>query len=129
MTQRKGKIIIPPGRKPWPHELRVAEILAGAGHTVEFISEHITHRADICLDGIEYEIKSPELFNANTLEHTLKRATKQSLSIIISTIRTKKAKDIKIEKFLIGQMRKQKQIKCILMINKKEQIIDISKLI
>ena len=104
-------------------------MLALAGYYVEFLPENNLHTPDIRLNGIEYEIKSPELFNANTLEHTLKRATKQSLSIIISTIRTKKAKDTKIEKFLIGQMRKQKQIKCILMINKKEQIIDISKLI
>ena len=34
-----GKIIVPAGVRPWPHELRVAEVLAAAGHRVEFLPE------------------------------------------------------------------------------------------
>lgn len=55
----KSQIIIPAGTHPWPHELRVADILALAGHTVEFLSTGTQKTADILLDGIKYEIKSP----------------------------------------------------------------------
>ena len=118
-----------PGRKPWPHEMRVAEILSLAGHYVEFLEEGNLHTADIKLDGIEYEIKSPESFNSNTLEHKLKNATKQSPNLIIDTSRIKKVRDLKVRNFLVSQMQKQKQIKKIIMITKHGQIVDISTLI
>lgn len=127
--KRKTGIFITSGRKPWPHELRVAEILSLAGHYVEFLEESNIHTADIRLDGIEYEIKSPEAFNVNTFEHTLKDAVRQSPNLIIDTSRMKKVKDLKVRRFLINQMRKQKQIKNIIMITKHGQIIDISALV
>ncbi|MBR6134414.1 hypothetical protein IKQ38_02960, partial [Candidatus Saccharibacteria bacterium] len=34
--------------------------------------------ADILLDDVAYEIKSPKSANSNTLEHVLKKALKQS---------------------------------------------------
>ena len=128
-NKRKTGIFIASGRKPWPHELRVAEILSLAGHYVEFLEETNLHTADIKLDGTEYEIKSPESFNANTLEHTLKDAIKQSPNLIIDTSRIKKVRDLKARTFLVNQMRKQKQIRNIIMITKRGQIIDISALI
>ncbi|MDO4612033.1 MAG: hypothetical protein Q4B29_01050 [Candidatus Saccharibacteria bacterium] len=75
--EQKGRIIIPAGRRPWPHELRVADVLATAGHKVEFLTEtNNLPTADIKLDGVEYEIKSPEKMNANSLEHLLKNASR-----------------------------------------------------
>ena len=130
ISKMKTGIFIPAGRKPWLHEMRVAEILALAGHRVEFIEEKSGIRtADIRLDGIEFEIKSPETFNANSLQHKLRDASKQSPNIIIDTSRIRKIHDQKIMVFLIHQVRKQKQIKCLLMITKRGQIIDISALI
>ena len=130
MNRGRIGVFIPAGRKPWPHEMRVAEILALAGHKVEFLNERIGLRtADIKLDGVEYEIKSPESFNANTFEHRLKDATKQSPNIIIDTSRIKKVRDLKVRAFLISQVRKQKQIKHLIMVTKRGQIIDISSLI
>lgn len=126
---KKSGIFIAPGRKPWPHELSVAEILSLAGHYVEFLEENSLHTADIKLDGVEYEIKSPESFNTNTFEHTLKDATKQSPNLIIDTHRIKRVRDSKVRAFLIAQMRKQKQIKNMIMVTKRGQIIDISALI
>lgn len=128
-NKRKSGIFIVPGRKPWPHELRVAEILSLAGHYIEFLEEGNLHTADIKLDGIEYEIKSPESFNSNTFEHKLKDATKQSPNLIIDTSRIKKVRDLKVRNFLVNQMRKQKQIKRMIMVTKRGQIIDISSLI
>ena len=81
------------------------------------------------MDGIEYEIKSPESFNANTFEHTLKDAIKQSPNLVIDTARMKKARDLKVKNFLISQARKHKQIKRMIMVTKRGQIIDISKLV
>ncbi len=129
MQKKKTGIFIAPGRKPWPHEMRVAEILSLAGHYVEFLEEGDLRTADIKLDGIEYEIKSPESFNPNTFEHKLKDATKQSPNLIIDMSRIKKVRDLKVRSFLVNQMRKQKQIKKMIMITKHGQIIDISTLI
>lgn len=126
---KKRGIFIAPGRKPWPHEMRVAEILALAGHYIEFLEETNLHTADILLDGIEYEIKSPEGFNPNTFEHTLKDALKQSPNIIIDSSRIKKVRDNKIRAFLVGQVRKHKQIKKMLFITKQGRIVDIFGLI
>ena len=46
--------------RPWPHELRVANILALAGHAVEFLPKTNMKTADILLDDVAYEIKSPK---------------------------------------------------------------------
>ena len=125
----KGKVITPADAHPWPHEVRVAKILALAGHSVEFIPEGNLHSPDIYLDNVRYEIKSPEKFNTNTLEHKLKDATKQSPNLIIDTSRIRKVYDKKVMNFLISTVRRQKQIKHMLMITKHGQIIDISALI
>ncbi len=70
---KKSQIIIPAGTHPWSHELRVANILALAGHTVEFLPTGAQKTADILLDEVEYEIKSPKTNNTNSLEHLLEK--------------------------------------------------------
>ena len=52
MNNSRGKVIVPANANPWPHEQRVAKILALAGHAVEFIPESNTKTADILLDGV-----------------------------------------------------------------------------
>ncbi|MBR3252946.1 hypothetical protein IKF84_02645 [Candidatus Saccharibacteria bacterium] len=126
--QRKG-IIIASKRKLWPHELRVARILAAANHTVEFLEESSLHTADILLDGVEYEIKSPKSGTANSLEHLLKKALKQSPNIIIDTSRIKNLQDKAIRNFLRVQVKSRKQVKKMLMVDKKGRIVDISILV
>lgn len=100
-----------------------------AGHNIEFLPENHLRTADIKLDGIDYEIKSPESFNPNTLEHKLKDATRQSGNIIIDSSRIKKTRDDKIRRFLVNQFRKQPQIKKMLFITKRGGIVDISALV
>lgn len=124
-----GIYIAPNRRRPWEHELHVAEILARNGHYVEFLSEGLLPCADILLDGMEYEIKSPEHFTPNTLEHTIKDALKQSSNLIIDMSRMKKIKEIQMRNFLIHQVRSRKQIKKLLLITKREEIVDIFTLI
>ena len=126
MKGKKTGIYIPSGRKPWEHELRVAEVLALAGHYAEFLPDQGNiPTADIRLDGIEYEIKTPRNFNPNTLEHTIHRAIKQSPNLIIDTSRMKKVHDDQVRNFLAGQARKAKVLKRMLMITKQGKIIDI----
>lgn len=124
-----GIYIAPNRRRPWGHELHVAEILARDGHCVEFLPEGILPCADILLDGVEYEIKSPERFTPNTLEHTIKDALKQSSNLIFDMSRMKKVKEIQVRNFLIRQIRSRKQIKKLLLITKREEVVDIFTLV
>ena len=126
---RKAGVFTPRGRRPGKHEWRVAEILASAGYYVEFIEEGRLPQADIRLNGVEFEIKSPEHFNPNTMEHTIKDALKQSPNIIVDMHRMKKVKDAQICSFLARQMRSRRQIKRMLLITKNGRIIDIKELI
>lgn len=118
-----AKILIPAGLAPWPHELRVARILSLAGHSVEFLPTAGVKTADILLDGIEFEIKSPRTSSTNTLEHLLKRALKQSPNIIIDTARIKNLRDHNILHFLITQAKTRKQIKRLIMITRQEGLV------
>ena len=128
--RRKRKIIVPPDRRPWPHEIRVAEILYSAGYYVEFIPESSIGTADILLNGIEYEIKSPKTNNTNTLEHRLKEAIRsQSCNIIIDSSRLKNMPDYKLQRWLVNRCKLQPQIKRMIFINKRGQIIDIKTLV
>lgn len=95
----------------------------------ESIPESNTKTADILLDGVEFEIKSPKSANANSLEHILKKAVKQSCNIIIDTSRMKNIRDDNTRRFLVNQARLRKQIKKLIMITKQGQIIDVSALI
>ena len=92
----RGKIIIPGGRKPWPHKLRVANILAMAGHNIEFLPESNINTADFLLDGIAYELKSPFTNKSDKLERNIKRALKQSKNVILDSSRIKGLRDDKL---------------------------------
>ena len=125
----RGKVVKPANTNPWPHEERVAKILALAGHSVEFIPEGTIGTADIFLDGIVYEIKSPKSNNTNTIEHRLKDAVKnQSHNLIVDSSRIKDMPDAVLQHWLIERCRKQPQIKRMLFVNKRGQIIDIKAL-
>ncbi|MDO4747470.1 MAG: hypothetical protein Q4A70_04020 [Candidatus Saccharibacteria bacterium] len=126
----RGKVTKPANAHPWPHEERVANILALAGHAVEFIPDGTIGTADIYLDGIIYEIKSPKTRNTNTIEHRLKDAIRnQSSNLIIDSFRLKGMPDSVLQNWLIERCRKQPQIKRMLFVNKKGQIVDIKALV
>ena len=63
---------------------------------------------------------------SNTLEHMLKRALKQSCNIIVDTSRMRNVRDDSTRRFLVNQVKMRRQIKKLLMISKRGQIIDIS---
>lgn len=126
---QKNRIILVPGRIIWPHEMRVAQILSMAGYRVEFLPESSLPSPDIKLDGIEYEIKSPESSNTNTLKHMIKKATHQSPNLIIDSSRLKGMTEKNFIRFLIAEVKAIKQIKRMILITKGGQIIDIFSLI
>lgn len=125
---KKRGVYIAPGRSPWSHELRTAKILALAGHYVEFLPESSLHTPDIRLDGVEYEIKSPETEKTSSLEQSIRTALKQCQNIIIDSSRMK-MHDNRVRNFLIKKCREQKQIKKMLFVTKRGEIIDIFGLI
>ena len=127
--KQKGKIIIPAGRKPWPHELRIANILAMAGHNIEFLPESNVNAADILLDGIEYEMKSPFTNKPDKLERNIKRGLRQSKNIIFDSSRIKNMRDDNLRRFLVRKAKEQKQIGELILITKRGQIIDIKSLV
>ena len=128
-SKQKGRIIIPAGRKPWPHELRIANILAMAGHNIEFLPESNINTADILLDGIEYEMKSPFTNKPDKLERNIKRGLRQSKNIIFDSSRIKNMRDDNLRRFLVKKTKEQKQIGELILITKRGQIIDIKSLV
>ena len=104
--------------------MRIAKLLALAGHYVEFLQESSLPTADIRLDGIEYEIKSPETAKLSSVEQLIRKALKQSPNIIIDSSRCKIRGD-KLRNYLVYKCRTQKQIKRMILITKNGQILHI----
>jgi len=133
MAQKKeGSIIIPAGLDVWEHELKTAQVLSGHGHIVCFIRKAEGHKiksADILIDDVPYEIKSPVASKLSAVERNLKRAYHQSVNIVFDSRRMKRLPDKSIQKELLKQLRLTKNIKTILFVNRKHGVIDISTLI
>ena len=124
----RGKVVIPAGANPWPHEKRVAKILALAGYYVEFIPETNIGTPDIYLGRTIYEIKSPISDKVDAIERNITRALKKSPNIIFDSSRMK-VRDKQVMRELIKRRRAGKGLKKLLFINKKGMIIDIEALI
>ncbi len=125
---KRGRIITPADANPWPHEERVAKILALAGHSVEFIPESSIKTPDIYLDRTMYEIKSPVSDKVNAVERNITRALAKCPNIIFDSSRMR-VRDDQIMKELIKRRRAGKGVRKILFINKRGMIIDIDVLI
>ena len=119
-----GRIIIPADVNPWPHERRVAKILALAGHRVEFIPETKIKTPDIYLDYTMYEIKSPVSNKMDAVERNIARVLTKCPNIIFDSSRMK-VRDDQIMRELIKRRQVGKGIKKLLFINKRGIIIDI----
>ncbi len=127
----KGEIKIPAGISIWQHELATAEVLAKTGYIVEFLPVNKSKNSkspDILMNGKKWEIKSPKTDKLSAVERNLKRATKQSSNIVIHSQRMHKLQDRAVQKFLLQKYQQQKTIKQLLFVNRKHQVIDISKL-
>ena len=126
----KGSYFVPADRSPWPHEIRTAKALARAGYTVVFLSETGDKpKCDVEIDGEEWEFKSPKTNKLNQIQNNIKIANRKTPFIVIDSSRIKKLPDIVVQKYLTERLKKQKSIKKLLFVNRKREVIDISRLI
>lgn len=126
---QRGEVIIPAGANPWPHEQKVAKLLALAGHYVEFIPETNLKTPDIYLDNTIYEIKSPITNSPKKVIRNIKRALEKSPNVIIDSSRIKGTNDEAIQRTLTNKVKDLPGLKNLLFINKRGQIIDIIALV
>lgn len=123
-----GKIVTPAKANPWPHEQRIAKILATAGYYVEFIPETSIKTPDIYLNYTTFEIKSPVSDKINAVERNVTRALKKCRNIIFDSSRMK-IRDKQILCELIKIKKRGKGLKKILFVTKQKRIIDIDTII
>ncbi|MFC4651597.1 hypothetical protein ACFO26_01565 [Lactococcus nasutitermitis] len=82
---KTGKIIVQLGRYPERHELETAEIFVSQGIDVIFLPESRTigaKSADIEMNGVVWEMKSPTGNGKNTIKRLFEKASKQAQNII-----------------------------------------------
>ena len=124
-----GKVIKTGGLNVWPHEQLMADILAAAGHVVEFLpaaDKEKDYTPDLLLDGERWEFKSPASAKMNAVERCLKRGTKQSDKVVLSSHRMKRVPDKAIEREITVKLRANKKLTAVKFINRHREIIDIS---
>ena len=122
---KRGRVVTPADANPWPHEQKVAKILALAGHYVEFIPETNLKTPDIYLGNTIYEIKSPITDNPKKIIRNVKRALEKSPNVIIDSSRVKGLSDEAIQRTLKNKAKDLLGLRNLLFINKRGQIIDI----
>ena len=128
-SQKGGRVVTPADANPWPHEQKVAKILALAGHYVEFIPEANLKTPDIYLDNTMYEIKSPITDNPKKIVRNVKRALEKCPNVIIDSSRVKGLSDEAIQRTLKNKVKDLPGLKNLLFINKRGQIVDIIALV
>lgn len=129
-NNKSGKIIIPSGASVWDHELHTVKALSAAGYVITFLAtknEKHHKSPDVFIGGQAWEIKCPIASKLSAIERNLKKAYHQSYYIIFDSHRMGRLPDASIQKELVKQYRLTKNIKQILFVNRKRQVIDISK--
>ena len=121
---KQGRVVIPADTNPWPHEKRVAKILALAGYCVRFIPEANIKTPDVYLGITAYEIKSPTSNKIDAVERNITKALVKCPNIIFDSSRMK-IRDAQIMRELIKRRQAGKGLKKLLFINKLGEIIDI----
>ena len=117
-------------KQPEAHEIDVAWILARHFKTaVEFlipIDDYKRKTADIVMLGVQWEIKSPIGNSKSTIGNQFSVAKRQSRNIIIDTRRTALEYEM-IEKKAIIEVSKRPNTKRVILIDKFEKVVEISK--
>ncbi len=121
-------MIIPPDVNVWPHELKTAKALAGAGYVVEFVRRRETEHektADALIDGEMWEFKAPKSGKLKAVERNLKRGRRQSENIVFDGRRMKGVPDEAIEREVRSQAFKVSNIRRLIYVTRYGKVIDI----
>lgn len=113
---------------PEPHEIEVAWILARHYSTVvEFlrpVEGYKLKTADLVMNGVIWELKSPTGKGRTTVPNQFKRGTKQSKHIIFDARRTRLDEDSVLMQ-VRREARMRKSVKAVLFISKTGTVIEI----
>lgn len=121
MTQ---KIIIPTNINPRPErfEIEAAGIIAEyLGADAVFIARNTAKTPDVEINGVEWEIKSPLGKGKHVIEDQIKRASRQSLNIVIDARRCK-LHIAKIRAQLRYNVGLRPHLQRVLLVNKREEV-------
>lgn len=128
-THKKYGKLIDHGVKLKPHELATVEYFLRRGDDIELVVPTNTlgnKNPDWALWGKIWEAKSPQTINANTLIVMLKRASKQSVNLIID-LRRIKGDEVKVMKIIQAKFETSKRLKHVLMILKDAELLELKK--
>ena len=120
-------IVIPRNVMPVPNknEMSAAAILLDYFKTnIEFIPRTNSKSPDLFIDGIEWELKTPVGGGKRNIQHVLSRAVKQSRYIIIDA-RFSKIHITRIKSRLSVEMKNNKQIRRLILIDKQKNVVEI----
>ena len=127
MSKSECSVIIPKDVFPKPDgkEMSAAYILLEYFRAdIKFIPRNNCKTPDLLINHIEWELKAPTGSGKRNLQHTISRAVKQSQYIIIDA-RFSKIHISKIQSHLTAEIKKNKQIKRLLLIDKQKNIVEI----
>jgi hypothetical protein len=129
----KAEVIIPPNHPNPPelHEVEAAWILAHhLNTTVEFlipINGYKTKTHDLVINGIIWEMKSPEGNSKTTVGNQFKNASKQRARYLIFDARRTTLKDDRVIPKIRNEIKYRKSIRRVLFIAKNGIVIEIGR--
>ncbi len=122
-------ILIQNGVHLQKHEYETIQLLLKNGYNIELIPPSQIkdfHTPDIIMNGLPWEIKSPQGDGKKTVQNIIQKAAQQSGNVIIDLRRIKMPEEKAISSFK-QQFRLSKSLKRMKLITKTSDIIDISK--
>jgi len=125
----KHQVIIPMGIKPYPekHETTAADILAAYFKAdVRFIERNNYKTADLLINGIRWELKSPTGKGKRNIQRQLREGSKQSRNIVFDARRSK-IHMLKIRSELDYQFKLSRNISRLILITKTGEVLDLVK--
>jgi predicted ATP-dependent endonuclease of OLD family len=128
--KKKGIVLIPDGYKPSANELWAAHIIAEYYDVrVEFIepeNRYMEHTADVYVDGVPHEIKTPKSNKAKKVFDRLADGAKQADSLIVNSRETSVSTE-RIKGISMRVLERKRNIKKIIIIDGKGEITEISR--
>ena len=125
---RHGDIIIKDGAQVWNHEMRTARALSAAGYDVIFLpksNDPYQSSPDVLMNGLIWEIKSPQSDQAKRIQRSLRRSLHQSENVIYDSQRIKKLSDAQIVRELEKWAPQLKHLKRLIYVDKHRNVLDI----